>query len=753
MGVDGRDERGEPAEGADAVGRQGASPRARRRAGAEDSAGAEPRGSSDVEAESESAGAAKGEDEQGGDERSGQEKGEAAKSGDEEPRSGVPRQRRRNPSSAESPRGGARSARAAAGMSADDGGSGGRADGESERAAAVRRLSKPAPPAPTLGQDGASRAGTGAATPPPHGKGVPKQRGRRPQATAGQSDAELVARMREGDAAAYDALYRRHVAPVRRYARTCCRDADTAEDLANEVFARTLQAVRGGKGPHSAVRAYLMTSVRHTAAAWARSSKREQLVEDFAVFAETAEESRGGVEGATDPGADVRAMQEAEQTLVVRAFRSLSEHDQMVLWHTAVEGAKPQDVAPLLGKSKGATATAAHRARENLKQAYLQAHVSRARTGSADCARYADRLGAYARGGLRLRAERGLLRHLDGCAECRKAALEVKDLNQHIRVLVPVAFVGWFATAGGAKAFGALVAGGTAAGSAVAGGAAASSGAGGAASEGLGTPAKVGMGLGLVAAVAAVAYALVGGGGEPKPRSQAQPPVAAPEKPSAEPEEPGPPAPAPPKPKPTPPQEPAQEPTPAKKAPSPSPTRTSPQPEPTPSERPAPPAPPPSESPSPPPSSPPPPPPTDYHLGRLDYDFTPGEATDPTIRTQPGSWAWQRTDLRLAGTSYASGISMHLPSSVTVDLNRSCVSFAALAGIDDLSPGRRAAHFAVHGDGRELWRSGTVRNGSRPAAVRVPLEGVESLRLSVEPARPFDRLALADWADARISCA
>ncbi|WP_016905981.1 sigma-70 family RNA polymerase sigma factor [Streptomyces xiaopingdaonensis] len=581
---------------------------------------------------------------------------------------------------------------------------------------------------------------------------MPKQRGKRPQATAGQSDAELVARMREGDAAAYDALYRRHVAPVRRYARTCCRDADTAEDLANEVFARTLQAVRGGKGPQSAVRAYLMTSVRHTAAAWARSSKREQLVEDFAVFAETAEESRGGVEGATDPGADVRAMHEAEQTLVVRAFRSLSEHDQMVLWHTAVEGAKPQDVAPLLGKSKGATATAAHRARENLKQAYLQAHVSRARTGSADCARYADRLGAYARGGLRLRAERGLLRHLDGCAECRKAALEVKDLNQHIRVLVPVAFVGWFATAGGAKAFGALVAGGTAAGSAVAGGAAAGSGAGGAASEGLGTPAKVGLGLGLVAAVAAVAYALVGGGGEPKPRSQAHPPVSAPEKPSAEPEDPGPPAPAPPEPKPTPPREPAQEPTPTKTTPSPSPTRASPQPKPTPSERPAPPPPaPPSETPSSPPSSPPPP--TDYHLGRLDYDFAPGEATDPTIRTRPGSWAWQRTGLRLAGTSYATGISVHLPSSVTVDLNRSCVSFAALAGIDDLSPGRRAAQFAVHGDGRELWRSETVRNGNRPAAVRVPLEGVESLRLSVEPARPFDRLALADWADARISCA
>ena len=35
---------------------------------------------------------------------------------------------------------------------------------------------------------------------------------------------------------------------VRRYARGCCRDAHTAEDLTGEVFARTLQAVRGGAG-------------------------------------------------------------------------------------------------------------------------------------------------------------------------------------------------------------------------------------------------------------------------------------------------------------------------------------------------------------------------------------------------------------------------------------------------------------------------------------------------------------------------
>src|SRR5438128_11933318 len=102
------------------------------------------------------------------------------------------------------------------------------------------------------------------------------------------SDARLVAALRAGDDSAYEELYRRHAGAVRRYARGCCRDTHTAEDLTGEVFARTLQAVRGGAGPDAAVRAYLLTTVRRVAAAWAKTARREQLVEDFAVFAVSA---------------------------------------------------------------------------------------------------------------------------------------------------------------------------------------------------------------------------------------------------------------------------------------------------------------------------------------------------------------------------------------------------------------------------------------------------------------------------------
>ncbi|WP_181767225.1 sigma-70 family RNA polymerase sigma factor [Streptomyces albidus (ex Kaewkla and Franco 2022)] len=586
------------------------------------------------------------------------------------------------------------------------------------------------------------------------------------------SDVHLLLRMREGDSSAYEELYRRHVGAVRRYARTCCRSSQTAEDLTNEVFARTLQAVRGGKGPIRSVRAYLLTSVRHVGAAWARTEQREQLVEDFAVFAQSA---AGGKRTANDtpatPGADVRAMQAAEQTLVVQAFKSLSERDQTVLWHTTVEEANPRDVAPMLGLSDNATAVAAHRARENLRRAYLQAHVSDSLTTGGDCARYADRLGAYARGGLRTRAESGMRKHLDQCARCQTAAAEVMNLNERMRVLVPVAFIGWFASAGGTKTFAALLAGtGTTAaagGSAAAGGGSAGGSAGSASSEGLGMPAKVGLGA-LTATLAGVTlvFALAGtsakeqaAGPEPGPSAAPGVPPEATQKPGEEGEQrpgdpggseqgdgssdselplPGP-RPEPPgsgvdpdMPSPSPSGTEAQEPS-APPSPTPSPT--------TPTE--------------PPPETPPPPPAEDFQVNQLHWSLLSlgDDQGKPRLRAITSSWLWQRYDMSVGGTPFEYGVSVHAPSSVTIELNRSCKVFEAQAGVDDVTRRAGPVRFSVYADGARLWTSRAIRGGESPVPVHVPLTGDErTVRLKVTPQSPFSIVALADWAEAKISC-
>ncbi|MEU0149064.1 sigma-70 family RNA polymerase sigma factor [Streptomyces sp. NPDC006288] len=589
---------------------------------------------------------------------------------------------------------------------------------------------------------------------------VPLQRaGRAGSADLGPSDGQLIQGMRTGDDQAYEELFRRHAGAVRRYARTCCRDAHTADDLTAEVFARTLQAVRGGKGPEEAVRAYLMTAVRHVAAAWTKSAKREHLVDDFAVFAAQATRSSALSETDTlDLGADVLAMHEADRSMAMQAFRSLPERWQAVLWHTTVEEESPSEVAPLFGLTANATAVLAVRAREGLKQAYLQAHVNQSLTTGGDCARYADRLGAHARGGLRTRAERGLRKHLDECAKCRIAAGELDRVNAGIPALLPVAVIGWFAAGYTLKAAG-IVAGG-AAGAAGAGAAAAATGSvsgggtagGAAASEGLGAPLKAGIAAAVaVAAAAGLVWALAGEDPAPEERPVAKPPAAAPSVPAPEP----PPKPAP-KPEPPaapePPPAPGPSTTPAPAAkPTPAPTQPAPEPTPTPTQ-PAPPAPAPSK---PAPEEPVPPAPDVYQVNRLAYSVL-GDHTGPEILLGRSTGVfWQRSGLSIASETYAHGVTAPSRSSVTVQLNRTCTRYEAMVGVDDLTPVLGAVRFSVYdgdGDGARLWRSPVLRSGDPAAPASVGIEGRKTIRLVVEPSGAFGGVALADWAQSRISC-
>ncbi|MFI1529702.1 sigma-70 family RNA polymerase sigma factor [Streptomyces griseus] len=590
---------------------------------------------------------------------------------------------------------------------------------------------------------------------------VPQQRaGRGGAPEAGLSDARLIEDMRAGDDQAYEELFRRHAGAVQRYARSCCRDAHTADDLTAEVFARTLQAVRGGKGPAEAVRAYLMTAVRHVAAAWTRSAKREQLVDDFAVFAAQASRSAEvSDDGTLELGADVLAMHEAEQTMAMQAFRSLPERWQAVLWHTTVEEESPSEIAPLFGLTANATAVLASRAREGLKQAYLQAHVSRALTTGGDCAQYADRLGAHARGGLRTRAERGLRKHLDACAKCRMAAGELDHVNAGIPALLPVAVIGWFAAGYSLKAAG-VVAGG-AAGAAGAGAAAAATGSGSAggaaggaaASEGLGAPAKAGIAAAVVVAAAAgLVWALVGDDQpKPEPGPVAKPPAVAPAVPTPPPPPSPKPAPEPP-PKPAPPAPPA--PSPSEPAPKPTPSPTpSPEPPPKPAPPPAP-SPPPSPKPTPKPPKPTPPPPAPevYQVSELAYSVF-GDQSEPEVVMGQSSWIWQRSQVSIASTRYAHGVTVHARSSVTIQLNRPCARYEALVGVDDLTMGLGAVRFSVFdGAGARLWRSPVMKGGDPAVPVSVGIAGRSSIRLVVEPEGPMGGVALADWAESRISC-
>ncbi|MFE3739637.1 NPCBM/NEW2 domain-containing protein, partial [Streptomyces sp. NPDC059134] len=279
------------------------------------------------------------------------------------------------------------------------------------------------------------------------------------------------------------------------------------------------------------------------------------------------------------------------------------------------------------------------------------------------------------------------------------------------------------------------------------------------ASEGLGAPAKAGIAGLLVVATAGLVYALTGNSPQPDAKPREKPPVAqplvpqvpvpssAPPAPSAPPE----PPPASSAPAPAPPTTPAPTPrktTPAPTKPAPSPSRTAPAPAPTPTPTPPPPKPAPRPTPTP---SPPPPAPADYQVNELSYSVL-GDGDEPEVRLAQSGWLWQRSSVSIGGTRYGHGVTMHAASSVTIDLNRSCSTYAALVGVDDMTLGRGSVRFSLYGDGARLWRSPVLNGGDAAVPVQVGISGQRTIRLVVEPHTPFGAVALADWARSRISC-
>ena len=265
----------------------------------------------------------------------------------------------------------------------------------------------------------------------------------------GPGDAELIAAVRGGDLDSYGELYARHVDAARRLARQLTSPAD-ADDLVSDAFTKVLTVLQRGGGPDLAFRAYLLTAVRRLHVDRLRSGSRLRPVDDLTPF---------------DPGLPFHdtAVEGFDNAAAAKAFASLPERWQMVLWHTEVEGQKPADIAPLLGMSANSVAALAYRAREGLRQAFLSQHA--ADMDDVDCAWTRDHLGAYVRGGLSRRDAGRVDDHLAECRACAAVYLELTEVNSGLAgllapLLLGAAGVGYLSSAhGGAAAAGAVTGG------------------------------------------------------------------------------------------------------------------------------------------------------------------------------------------------------------------------------------------------------------------------------------------------------
>ncbi len=242
---------------------------------------------------------------------------------------------------------------------------------------------------------------------------------------AGDSDESLVARARSGDRGAFAELWRRHARSGIRVARQFTSSIE-ADDLVAEAYTRIYGRVLAGGGPVGAFRPYLYTTIRNLASRWGQAN-REVQVDDIGDFEDPRTED--------DPVSST-----LDRTLTADAFRTLPERWQSVLWYTEVEGMDPHEVAPLLGLTANGVAALSYRAREGLRKAWLQAHISDT-TAMGECRWTVARLGDYTRNGLTERDHRRVDAHLDGCPKCSLLSQEVDEVGSQLAmVLLPLLF-------------------------------------------------------------------------------------------------------------------------------------------------------------------------------------------------------------------------------------------------------------------------------------------------------------------------
>ena len=259
------------------------------------------------------------------------------------------------------------------------------------------------------------------------------------------SDAELVRATRDGSRRAYAALYARHGLSALKYAKTLT--SSDAEDVVSEAFLKVYAAIKAGRGPEQDVRYYIRSAVRNTYISMVRARR-----------AAPAGDAIEDVVG--DRGADIASLRSFDGSAMARAFLSLPTRWQEVLWCTEVEGFTREHTATLLGMNANAVSALSFRAREALRTAWLQQHVSVRSDLDRGCEATIPLLGAYSRQGLSRRDRLRVEHHVTGCAHCTSVVGELSELLTPGRlalILLPVVL-----TTGGFAAFAAKFGGGSA---------------------------------------------------------------------------------------------------------------------------------------------------------------------------------------------------------------------------------------------------------------------------------------------------
>jgi len=244
------------------------------------------------------------------------------------------------------------------------------------------------------------------------------------------SDAELIATVRAGDQAAYGVLWNRHNEAARKLAGHLRTPAD-ADELVSEAFYRVLRAITAGGGPDVAFRGYLLSTIRRLDLDTRKSAYgRVRLTNDHAAL-----------DVRVAAGADDVVQEREDHGAAARAWASMPESGRALLWHLVIEGDSVSTVARLLGTTPNGVSSRAVRAKEKLRQLFLQQHVRDATDEECRWAR--SQLGGHARNALPATTKAEVDAHLQHCVKgCPEALTDLQDVDRSLRAIIAPLILG-----------------------------------------------------------------------------------------------------------------------------------------------------------------------------------------------------------------------------------------------------------------------------------------------------------------------
>ncbi len=224
-------------------------------------------------------------------------------------------------------------------------------------------------------------------------------------------DERLVASVRRGDSAAFEAMYDRHSTELLSFCVYMLGSRHDAEDAVQATFAAAYRSLRSDRRT-VALRPWLFTIARNQCLSILR--RRRPWVEL------NGEPALNG-----DPLREVELKEEIR--LMIEGLRTLPESQRASLILAELHGFSQSEIGSVLGVQTDQVKAFICQARSNL--------ISERTAREADCREIREEL-ATARGASLLRSR--LRRHLRSCDDCRLYADGVASQRRHLGVLLPL---------------------------------------------------------------------------------------------------------------------------------------------------------------------------------------------------------------------------------------------------------------------------------------------------------------------------